>query len=296
MDADRLDTLALARSDAPPTSTFHAVNAALRAEALRQLHWQHREWTRCLATHAPGTPPLIASAAPAGFTDGLDLLREAGEDVPSWLYRRGALVETRGAIASVRLTVLLADLTQALAWFDPEPSARDQAVSAERPPLRSPAPNPDRTAPGVRITPGAHATGCASDDGGPRGVGHGGGGVTWNPTDEGHVGAANNWTVGDRVTARTNKVNVQAGSRGTIRRFSSVGGHPLVDFHGSGLVLIRAEHLDRDDDAPAEASSPGRPRTSGTTRLSATPRPPAGDTVPAPPPPDWFDRQPPPQR
>jgi hypothetical protein len=74
--------------------------------------------------------------------------------------------------------------------------------------------------------------------------------------------------------------------------FSAVGGHPLVDFAGSGLVLIRADHLERDGDAPPEARSPGRPRSSGTTRLSDTPRPPSVAAAPPPPPPDWFDRPP----
>jgi hypothetical protein len=73
--------------------------------------------------------------------------------------------------------------------------------------------------------------------------------------------------------------------------FSEVGGHPLVDFDDSGLVLIRAEHLERDD-APAAARSPGGPRSSGTTRLSATPRPPAVEAAPPPPPPEWFARPP----
>jgi hypothetical protein len=284
MDADRFATGGPTRPDPHAAPGPGTVNATLRTEALRQLRWQQREWTRILATQAPD---LIAAAARAGFTDGLDLLRKAGEDVPSWLYRRGALVETWGATARVALTKLLADLTQVLAWFDPEPSAGDQTVSAahlvpgadgERG-LHgggSPAPNPDGMAPGVRSMPGAGAPGCASGDGGPRGGGHG--------------AAAGDWIVGDRVTARANAITVPAGRRGTVRGFSSGGGHPLVDFHAAGLVLIRAEHLDRDADAPAEASSPGRPRASGTTRLSATLRPrPVAATLP-PPPPDWCDQ------
>jgi hypothetical protein len=119
----------------------------------------------------------------------------------------------------------------------------------------------------------------------------GGGGMSWKPTDEGHAAAAGDWSVGDRVNARANAINVRRGSRGTVVGFSEVGGHPLVDFDDSGLVLIRAEHLARDD-APAEARSPGRPRSSDTTRLSATPRPPAVEAAPPPPPPDWFARPP----
>jgi len=116
--------------------------------------------------------------------------------------------------------------------------------------------------------------------------------VNWKPADEGHEAAAGEWTVGDRVKARANAIKVRTGSRGTVTGFSSVGGHPLVDLAGSGLVLIRAEHLERDDDATPEARSPGGPQSSTTTRLSATPRPPAGKAVPTPQLPDWFDRPP----
>jgi hypothetical protein len=71
-----------------------------------------------------------------------------------------------------------------------------------------------------------------------------------------------------------------------------VGGHPLVDFVGFGLVLIRAEHLVRDDDSTTEARVPARRRSPGTTRLSDIPRPAAVAASPLPPPPDWFDRPP----
>jgi hypothetical protein len=63
-----------------------------------------------------------------------------------------------------------------------------------------------------------------------------------------------------------------------------------VDFVGSGLVLIRAEHLARDDDPTIEASTPVRRRSLGTTRLSDTPRPAAVAAAPPPSLPDWFDR------
>jgi len=114
--------------------------------------------------------------------------------------------------------------------------------------------------------------------------------VTWNPRDEGHDAAAGEWIVGDHVAARANEIKVRAGSRGTVVGFSAVGGHPLVDFAGSGLVLIRAEHLARDDDSTTETRMPGRPRSPGTTRLSDTPRARAVAAAPPPPAPDWFDR------
>ena len=118
----------------------------------------------------------------------------------------------------------------------------------------------------------------------------GGRSVTWKPIDEGHEEAAGEWIVGDHVAARANEIKVRAGSQGTVVGFSAVGGHPLVDFAGSGLVLIRAEHLQRDGDSTTEARSPGRQRSPGTSRLSDTPRPPAIVAASPPPPPDWFDR------
>jgi len=118
----------------------------------------------------------------------------------------------------------------------------------------------------------------------------GGGGVTWKPTNEDREAAAGEWTVGDHVAARVNEIKVRAGSRGTVMGFSTVGGHPLVDFAGSGLVLIRAEHLARADESTVEAGTPGRSRFPGTTRLSDTPRPPAVVAALPPPVPDWFER------
>jgi hypothetical protein len=301
MDADRFATRVRTPPDPHDGPGSATVSTALRAEALRQLHWQQGEWTRILATSDPG---LIAVAARAGFTDALDLLREAGEDVPSWLYRRGSSVHTsdlpRSATARTRLTALLADITQALAWFDLGPSTRDLTGSAQRPQpdadgdvgprvVGTPAPTPEHVALGVPITPGAGAPPCVRGGGAPQGVDQGGSRLTRKSTDEGRDAPAGEWIVGDRVRARANAITVRAGRRGTVRGFSSVGGHPLVDFSGSGLVLIPAAHLDRDDDAPAEASSPGRPPPSGPTRLSPSSRSPAGVTVPDPPPPDWCD-------
>jgi hypothetical protein len=116
--------------------------------------------------------------------------------------------------------------------------------------------------------------------------------VNGNPINEVHEAAAGEWTVGDRVQARANAIKVRAGSRGTVVGFSSVGGHPLVDFAGSGLVLIRVEHLERDDESIPEVRSAGGPRSSSTPRLSDTPRARAVVAAPSPPPPDWFDRPP----
>ena len=114
--------------------------------------------------------------------------------------------------------------------------------------------------------------------------------MTWERTVESHDAAAGEWSVGDCVKARANKIKVQARSQGTVMAFSTVGGHPLVDFNGSGLVLIRAEHLERDNDSPPASRAPDRSGSSGTTRLSATPRPPAVEATPPSPRSDWYDR------
>jgi hypothetical protein len=118
--------------------------------------------------------------------------------------------------------------------------------------------------------------------------------MTWKQMEEGHAAAAGGWIVGDRVRARANEINVRTGSEGTVRGFSGAGGHPLVNFAGSGLVLIRAEHLDPGDDAPSAARSPAA-RSSDTTRLSATPRPAPVEAASVLPPLDWFDQPPQPQ-
>ncbi len=95
---------------------------ALRAEAVRQLHWQQQTGERRLASHPPGQPCLVPLAERALLHESLDLLRHAGEPVPSCLYRRGSLMRTTDATGMVRVGVslasLLADITRALAWLD----------------------------------------------------------------------------------------------------------------------------------------------------------------------------------
>jgi hypothetical protein len=279
----------------------------LRAEALGQLRWQQGVWMRLLTAHASGTPCLVDSAERARLHTSLDMLQRAGEDVPLRFYRHGACVPaTAGSTAtSERVADLLVDITQVLRWFDAEPPARGQIAPSVRlqpraaveplPPdglAGSPA-SDDRTPPDLERPPGTGAVGGASSAGGSRPASRGGVRATWKQMEEGHDAAAGGWIVGDRVRARANEINVRAGSEGTVRGFSGVGGHPLVDFAGSGLVLIRAEHLEPGDDAPIAARSPAA-RSSGTTRLSATPRPPAVEAAGVLPQLDWFD-QPPPQ-
>ena len=57
---------------------------AVRAEAVRQVHWLQRACSRTLTTQTPGTPSPISSPAGACRTDGTDGHRQMGEDVPSW--------------------------------------------------------------------------------------------------------------------------------------------------------------------------------------------------------------------
>lgn len=122
-DITSVTPLMPAHDDPPPGPGVCPNKVLLRAEALRQLHWQQRAWVRVLAAHAPGTPCLIASTERAGLHDALDLLREVGEDVPSRLYSRGSLVRTidaaRGVLTEMSLAGLLADLDRVLEHFDP---------------------------------------------------------------------------------------------------------------------------------------------------------------------------------
>ena len=115
--------------------------------------------------------------------------------------------------------------------------------------------------------------------------------MAWKLMEEGHDAAAGGWIVGNRVKARANTINVQTGSRGTVIGFSGAGGHPLVDFTSSGLVLIRADHLESDDDSTLATRSPAA-RSPRTPRLSATPRPPGAETAGVLPQLDWFDQPP----
>jgi hypothetical protein len=57
---------------------------AVRAEAVRQLHWLQRASARTPTTHTPGAPGPIGSTVRAGRTAGTDVNRQMGEDVPSW--------------------------------------------------------------------------------------------------------------------------------------------------------------------------------------------------------------------
>jgi hypothetical protein len=140
MDTDHFKPLARltpAWHDTGCDSGVGVCHGARRAEALRQLRWQQQEWERVLAAHIPGSPCLVAASQWAGLTDGLDLLRHAGEDVPSRLYRRGSLQRITDAAGGTTMGVsvagLLAAITQVLAWFDsaPGPIGADADVAGD---------------------------------------------------------------------------------------------------------------------------------------------------------------------
>ena len=127
MQRHRVTLKGSARHDASGDLDADRNNAALQAEALRQLRWQRGEWMRLLATHAPGTPCLVAARERAKLTDSLALLREAGEDLPPQLAPRGSLVRTSDAAGGLRANVsvagLVANIDRVLAWVDPEANA-----------------------------------------------------------------------------------------------------------------------------------------------------------------------------
>jgi hypothetical protein len=141
MDTNHFEPLARltpALHDTSCDSGVRARHGALWAEALRQLRWQQRALARTLITHTPGTPRLVVPAARAGLTDGPDLLRQAGEDVPSWFDQGRSLLWTVGAARrteSVRLADLLADLTRVLTWFDSALRPLEAGVASEHPRL-----------------------------------------------------------------------------------------------------------------------------------------------------------------
>jgi hypothetical protein len=119
-------------------SGVRAGHGVLRAEALRQLRWQQRALARALATHTLGTRCLVVPAARAGLTDGPDLLRQAGKDIPSWFNQGRSLLWTIGEprnTGSERLADLLADITRTLEWFDSAPRLLGAGIASEHPRL-----------------------------------------------------------------------------------------------------------------------------------------------------------------
>jgi hypothetical protein len=120
-----LARLTPARHDTGCDAGVGARHGALRAEVRRPLRWQQQAWERLLAAHTAGTPCLVPASQWAGLTDGIDLRRQAGEDVPSWLYRRGSLQHISDAAGGTTMGVsvarLLPAITRVLAWGDSAP-------------------------------------------------------------------------------------------------------------------------------------------------------------------------------
>src|SRR5215210_3340599 len=81
---------------------------AVRAEAVRQLHWMQRALARTRITQTHGAPGSIGSTVRARRTDGAHLYRQMGEDVPSWFDEGGSRVRT-GEVARGRASERLVD-------------------------------------------------------------------------------------------------------------------------------------------------------------------------------------------
>jgi hypothetical protein len=110
---------------------------AVRAEAGRQLHWLLRAWARTRITQTPGAPGSIGPTVRARRTDGTDVHRQMGEDVPSWFDEGGSrvrIVEVARGTASERLADQLAESTRVRARFGAEAAvAGDESGARERP-------------------------------------------------------------------------------------------------------------------------------------------------------------------
>jgi hypothetical protein len=115
----------------------HGSHRAVRAEAVRQLHWLLRAWARTRSTQTPGAPGSIGPTVRARRTDGTDVHRQMGEDVPSWFDEGGSrvrIVEVARGTASERL----ADQRAESPWVHARQSAYaagagDDAGARERP-------------------------------------------------------------------------------------------------------------------------------------------------------------------
>ena len=107
--------------------------AQLRTEALRQLRWQQQQWQQIIAQAPPGAPVLASPEARTWFHSCLDMLRDAGEEVPQALYRHGSIISARPQegrkTASISLTALVADVSRVLAYFTDEADAEPDAAA-----------------------------------------------------------------------------------------------------------------------------------------------------------------------
>jgi hypothetical protein len=87
MNAEYFESLArLTPTLHDTTCDFNARGSlrTVRAEAVRQVRWVQRALVRTLTTHTPGAPGPTGSTASAPRADETNVLRQMGEDVPSW--------------------------------------------------------------------------------------------------------------------------------------------------------------------------------------------------------------------
>jgi hypothetical protein len=88
------------------------------------LRWQKQQWQQTLAQVPPGAPVLTSPADRAWFHGCLDMLRDAGEEVPQAFYRPGSIIpagrDEGREMVRISLKSLVADIARVLAYFSDE--------------------------------------------------------------------------------------------------------------------------------------------------------------------------------
>ena len=99
----------------------------LRAQALANLHELQRKLERSLKRRDPAPRYLTSVRNRNRLNHSLDLLQQAGEEVPPWLYHHGPLypgalrgTRTGRPLDAVSLASLLGKIREARELFDPE--------------------------------------------------------------------------------------------------------------------------------------------------------------------------------
>jgi hypothetical protein len=140
MNSEYFESLARLTPALPDTDCDFSARGghwALRAEAVRQSCWVQRAWTRTRTAHLAGVSGRIVPTARARRADETDVLRQMGEDVPSWFDESGSRmwsIDAASSTTSVSLAALLADITRVPARFGADAAgAGDDRSAKERP-------------------------------------------------------------------------------------------------------------------------------------------------------------------